>query len=58
MIEDPIIAEVRQHRRARAARFHFSIDGIAEDARKRERTSGHRIVLPPKRKVGQKTGQR
>jgi hypothetical protein len=55
MTEDPIIEEVRKHRQARAARFNYDIDAIAEDARKRERTSGHKVVRPPKRKVGRGT---
>ena len=52
MVEDPIVEEVRRNRQARAARFNYDIDAIAEDARKRERTNGHKVVRPPKRKVG------
>jgi hypothetical protein len=50
MIDDPIIEEVRRHRLARAAKFNFDIDAIAADARKREAKSGHKVVLPPKRR--------
>lgn len=51
MTEDPIIEEVRRHRRARAAKFNYDIDAIAEDARKRERAGGHKVIRPPKRKT-------
>ena len=44
MYKDPIVDEVRRHREARAARFGYDIEAMAEDARKRERKSGHRIV--------------
>ena len=50
--EDPIIEEVRRHRQARAAKFNYDIDAIAEDAHKRERAGGHKVIRPPKRKVG------
>ena len=49
MKEDPIVAEVRRHRQERAARFNYDLRAIVEDARKREGTSGHPIVSPPKR---------
>ena len=57
MIEDYIVAEVRKHREARAAKFHYDIDAIAEDARKREGTSGHKVLKPP-RKTGRKPFQK
>jgi hypothetical protein len=44
MYKDPIVEEVRKHRQARAARFGYDIEAMAEDARKRERKSGHRMV--------------
>ena len=50
MIDDPIVDEVRKHREARAAKFNFNIDAIFEDVRKREGTSGHKVVRRPKRK--------
>ena len=49
MRNDPIIQEVRTHRVERAARFEFDVRAIAEDARSRERASGHKIVAPLKR---------
>ncbi len=56
MTDDPIIEEVRRHRQTRAAKFHFDIDAIAEDARRRERTSGHKVLRPARKKTGLKTG--
>ena len=57
MIDDPIVDEVRRRRQARAAKFHYDIDAIAEDARTRERTSGHKVIQPPKRKPRRYAGQ-
>jgi hypothetical protein len=54
MVNDPIIDEVRRYRRKRAAKFHFDIDAIAEDARRRERACGHKVVRAPKRKAREK----
>jgi hypothetical protein len=44
MYKDPIVEEVRKYRQENARRFGFSVRAIAEDARKRERTSGHKLV--------------
>jgi hypothetical protein len=44
IFDDPIVAEVRRHRQAIAAKFGYDIRAIAEDARKREATSGHPIA--------------
>jgi len=44
MPEDPVVAEVRQHRERRAARFNYDIHAIARDARERQKRSGHEIV--------------
>jgi hypothetical protein len=49
MRDDPIVAEVRRIRQKLAAKFHYDVRAIAEDARKRERKSGHPIVSPPRR---------
>ena len=54
MWEDPIVAEVRKIRQKLAAKFHYDVRAIAEDARKSEGQSGHPIVSPPRRR---KTGQ-
>jgi hypothetical protein len=44
MKEDPIVAEVRRHREARARRFKCDIKAIARDARKRERKGAKKVV--------------
>jgi len=50
MARDPIVADVRAVREKLAARFGFDVRAIAEDARKRQKKSGHKVVsLPPKR---------
>jgi hypothetical protein len=51
MWEDPIVAEVRNHRDKRAAKFKYNIAAMIEDARKRERTSGHPVAAPPRRRA-------
>jgi hypothetical protein len=50
MHRDPIVEEVRKHRQARAAKFNYDIGAMMADARTREKTSGHKLVIPPKRK--------
>jgi hypothetical protein len=52
MIVDPIVEEVRRHRLARAAKFNFDIDAIAEDARKREGADGRKVIKPRRRRAG------
>jgi len=52
MWDDPIVAEVRKHRQMRAAKFKYNIRAMIEDARKRERKSGHPIVSPRRRAKG------
>ncbi|MFO8012290.1 MAG: hypothetical protein R6X20_03185 [Phycisphaerae bacterium] len=49
MREDPIVAQVRKRREENAASFDFDVRAIAEDARKREQQSGHKITTPPPR---------
>jgi len=49
MWDDPIVEEVRKHREARAAKFNYDIRAMIEDARKREKKSGHPIVSPRRR---------
>lgn len=41
---DLIVEEVRKHRQEHAAKFNYDVRAIMEDARKREKTSSHRIV--------------
>jgi len=43
-MKDHIVEEVRQIRDRQAARFNYDIDAILEDARKRQGTSGHKVV--------------
>jgi hypothetical protein len=50
MWEDPIIAELHKIRREMAAKFNNDIGALIEDARKRERKSGHPIVSPKRRR--------
>jgi hypothetical protein len=50
IFDDPIVAEVRRYRQANAAKFGYNIRAIAEDARSREKTSGHVVLQPPRRK--------
>ena len=49
MRDDPIVAEVRKIRQKIAAKFNYDIRAMAEDARKREKKSGHPIVSPRRR---------
>jgi len=56
MIEDPIVAEIRRHREALAARHGHDLRRIVESLRERERQSG-RPVLDPGPKQLRRTGQ-
>jgi hypothetical protein len=49
MWDDPIVAEVCKHRQKRAAKFKYDIRAMIEDARRREKKSGHPIVSPRRR---------
>ncbi|MCX5656061.1 MAG: hypothetical protein NTY65_15595 [Planctomycetota bacterium] len=49
MRDDPIVAEVRKIRQKIAAKFKYDVRAIAEDARKREKKSGHPIASPRRR---------
>jgi hypothetical protein len=44
MIRDPIVDEVRAIREKLAAQFDFDIRKIVEDSRRRQRSSGSRVV--------------
>ncbi|HUT34661.1 MAG TPA: hypothetical protein VNE39_14325 [Planctomycetota bacterium] len=50
MSRDPIVDEVRAIREELAARFRYNVRAIAEDARKREKESGHRVISRPPRR--------
>jgi len=49
MWDDPSVAEVRKYRQRRAAKLKYDIRAMIEDARKREKKSGHPIVSPRRR---------
>ncbi len=44
MRKDPIVEDVRKVRKQQAAIFDFDLFAILEDARKKQKTSGHKIV--------------
>lgn len=56
MIEDPIIIEVRRHRKAHAAEHGNDLKRIAEALRKRERKSNRRLLNPGPKLRLDKTG--
>jgi len=43
-MKDYIVDQVRQAREQLAAKFKYDLKAIIEDARKRQKKSGHRIV--------------
>ena len=47
MIDDPIIAEVRQAREQHAARFHFDLQAIYQDLKEQETSGGRQLVAFP-----------
>ena len=49
MRDDPSVAEIRKIRQKIAAKFKYDVRAIAEDARKRQRKSGHPMVSPQRR---------
>jgi hypothetical protein len=52
MPSDPIVAEIREIRERRAARFHYDIRAIVKDAQERDATGDREVVrLPPRRPV-------
>jgi hypothetical protein len=52
MIEDPIVAEIRQHRKAIAAKHGHDVRRIVEALRKREQESDRKLLNPgPKQHV-------
>lgn len=49
MAIDPILAQVRRAREELAQRFNYDLRAMIQDAKDRQATSGHRVVLfPPK----------
>ena len=49
---DPIVAEIREIRERRAARFGYDIHAILKDAQQRDAAGDREVVrLPPRRPV-------
>ena len=55
---DPIVEEVRKVREEHAARFNHDLKAIAEDLRRRQAESGHKIVSYPPRRVDEEQAER
>lgn len=51
--DDPVVAEVRKVKDFLSAKFGYDVAAILSDVRKREKTSGHKLVsfAHPKTKV-------
>ena len=47
---DPLIQEIRQIKEANAAKYGFNIRAMVEDMRRRQKTSGHKVVMKPLRR--------
>ena len=43
-MKDQVVSEVRQAREQQAAKFGYDLKAIMADARKRQKTSGRRVV--------------
>ena len=56
MIEDPIVAEVRRHRKEHAAEHGNDLKRIVEALRKRERESKRNLLNPGPKLRLEKTG--
>lgn len=50
MIEDPIVEEIRQHRKAHAAEYGNNLRRIVQSLRKRERESDRPLLNPGPKK--------
>ncbi len=50
MIEDPIVEEIRQHRKAHAAEHRNDLERIVHALRKRERKSDRPLLNPGPKK--------
>lgn len=56
MIEDPIVAEIRRHRKEHAAEHGNGLNRIVEALRKRERESQRTLLNPGPKLLLDKTG--
>jgi hypothetical protein len=52
MIDDPIVNEIRQIRRAYAEKFNNDLHAICEDLRRQERESNREFGTPGQRGAG------
>lgn len=50
MIDDPIVAEVRQAREQHTARFNFDLEAIYQDLKEQEASGGRQVMAFPPRK--------
>ena len=57
MIDDPIVNEIRQIRRAYAERFNNDLHAICEDLRRHERESKREFRAPLQSNVNRAEGQ-
>jgi len=57
MIDDPIVNEIRQIRRAYAQRFNNDLHAICEDLRRQERESDREFRTPSQGNVDQTASQ-
>jgi hypothetical protein len=52
MQKDPIVEEIRDIRKAHAAKFNYDLKAICVDMKKKEKKCGHPVVsLPAKRRL-------
>jgi hypothetical protein len=52
MQKDPIVEELRNIRKAHAAKFNYDLKAICVDMKKKEKECGHPLVsLPAKRRL-------
>mgnify|MGYP000573770244 CR=1 FL=1 len=56
MIEDPIVEEVRRHRKEHAAKYGNDLSRIVEALRKKERESTHAQLNPGPKLLLKQTG--
>ena len=51
-MKDPIVEEVRKHRKEHTNKFHGELSEICVDLRRVQETSGHEVVRLVPRKIG------
>lgn len=57
--ENPIIAEIRAIREARAKKFNYDLDAMFEDLKKKEeeyKKQGYKFVSLPSKRISKRTG--